>query len=120
MSNLPDTSNQTSSLKQLFNGAFYQNINIDQSSYDIIYGFFLDRSGSKEAANSLTSSLVTLGHSNKINPLDLLKEFDKTANESDFKKVLLALFNSGRISTSKLGYNRNVVGNQWVNRTILP
>jgi hypothetical protein len=63
---------------------------------------------------------VTLGHSNKINPLDLLKEFDKTANESDFKKVLLALFNSGRISTSKLGYNRNVVGNQWVNRTILP
>lgn len=120
MSNLPNTNQENNNLKQLFNGAFYQNINIDSDSYDIIYGFFLDRTGNKDAANALTSSLITLGSNVKLNPLDLLQDFDKATSESDFKRVLLALFNSGRISTSKLGYNKNVLGNQWVNRTILP
>ena len=120
MSNIPNNNIENQQLKQLFNGAFYQNITVNDSTYNLIYGFFLDRTNSKDAADALTSSLITLGYNNKINPVDLLKEFDKTTSESDFKKLLLSIFNSGRLSTSKLGYTRAGNTNQWTDRTILP
>ena len=119
MNNLPDTSAETKSLRQLFNGSFYQSVPVDQDTYSIIYGFFLDRTGLEESANALTQAVLTLGYNNKLNPLDVLKEFDKAATQSDFKKVMIALLNTGRIPTSKIGYNRGTVQNKWVVRNIV-
>ena len=120
MANLPTTSSESNALKKLFNGAFYQSVMVDDSTYNLIYGFFLDRTGFKESADALSSTLLTLANNQKINPVDILSEFDKATSESDFKKVLIALFNNSRISTSKLGYSLNKTTNKWVDRTILP
>lgn len=117
--NLPNDSQETQSLRQLFNGSFYQSVPVDEGTYSIIYGFFLDRTNLPEAAESLTQSILTIGFNNKVNPLDVLKEFDKAATDSDFKKIMIALVNTGRIATSKVGYNRGTTVNKWVQRTII-
>lgn len=117
--NLPTTSSETQSLRQLFNGSFYQSVPVDEGTYSIIYGFFLDRTALPEAAESLTHTTLTIGFNNKVNPLDILKEFDKSATDSDFKKILIALLNTGRVETSKVGYNRGNVVNKWAKRNII-
>ena len=118
--NLPSQSKETQALRQLFNGSFYQSVPVDEGTYSIIYGFFLDRTNLPDAAEALTQNVLTIGFNNKVNPLDVLKEFDKAATESDFKKILIALVNTGRIPTSKVGYNRGSSVNKWVQRTIVP
>ena len=117
--NLPTVSKETQSLRQLFNGSFYQNVPVDEGTYSIIYGFFLDRTMLPEAADTLTHTVLTIGFNNKINPLDVLNEFDKAATDSDFKKILVALVNTGRVETSKVGYNRGSVTNKWAQRAII-
>lgn len=118
MSNLPITSNETKALQQLFNGSFYQEVPVGAAAYDVIYGFFLDKTGLKEAADSLTQALITIGFNNRVNPLDIINEFDKTSNNSDLKKLMIAFFNSGKLPTSKVGYNKGVTSNKWVARNI--
>lgn len=117
--NLPRESTETQALRQLFNGSFYQSVPVDEGTYSIIYGFFLDKTNLADAAEALTQTVLTIGFNNKVNPLDVLKEFDKAATDSDFKKIMIALVNTGRIATSKIGYNRGTNSNKWVQRTIV-
>ena len=121
MSNLPGTLDTptNSAMTQLFNGVYYQSVLIDQGSYDLIYGFFLDKTGLAASADSLTQALISIGFSNKVNPTDILKEFDKATTESDIKKILIALFNGSKMPTSKVGYKKNVAQNKWVIRNIV-
>lgn len=119
MSNLPVTSQEVKALRQLFNGSFYQAVPVDQGSYDIIYGYFLDRTGLAEAADSLTQAIITIGFNNKVNPLDIIKEFEKAPTVSDMKKIMIALFNSSKGPTSKVGYNKGSRVNKWVARNIV-
>lgn len=119
MSNLPVTSQEIKALRQLFNGTFYQAVPVDEGSYSIIYGYFLDKTGVSEAADSLTQAVVTIGFNNKINPLDIIKEFEKAATISDMKKIMIALFNSSKGPTSKIGYNKGSKINKWVARNIV-
>ena len=120
MNNLPTDNNEITAIKKLFNGAFYQNVPVSQGTYDVIYGFFMDRTGLKESADALTQSLLTIASTNRVQPLDILKEFDKAATISDFKKVLIAMFNAGRTPTSKLGYTRGSLTIKWTARNINP
>lgn len=115
--NLPNT-NQNQNYKQLYNGVFVQAVPIDQNVYDIVYGFFLERTNFKEAADSLTQTLLSLSYNNKVDPLAVLKEFDKATNESDFKKIMISVFNAGRYPSSKIGYNKDSTPNKWVVRNI--
>jgi hypothetical protein len=119
MANLPVTSKETQSLLELFNGSFYQVVPVDEGAYDVIYGFFLDRTGVTEAADSLTQAVITIGFNNKVNSIDIIKEFDKAATISDMKKIMIALFNSSKLPTSKVGYNKGRKINVWVERNIV-
>ena len=67
----------------------------------------------------MTQALISIGFSNKVNPTDILKEFDKATTESDIKKILIALFNGSKMPTSKVGYKKNVAQNKWVIRNIV-
>lgn len=117
--NLPTTSQDTTKLKKIFNGAFYQDVPVDENTYSIVYGFFLGRTGLKESADILTQSLLAVAHNNKLNPIEILKEFDKATTESNFKKILISVFNAGRSNSSKIGYGKGTTTNKWILRNIL-
>ena len=119
ITNVPPSNDATESLKQLFNGAFYQTLPVDENTYSVIYGFFLERTNLKDSADALTQTLISLCYNNKINPLSVLTEFDKTTNESNFKKILISVFNTGRTPTSKIGYSQGIQPNKWVARNIV-
>lgn len=116
--NLPKN-DQNLPVKQLFNGSFYQSIPVDENTYSIVYGFFFDRTSLKESADVLTQTLISLSYNNKLNPIDVLKEFDKDTSESNYKKILISVFNAGRYSSSKLGYGKGTTINKWVARNIV-
>jgi hypothetical protein len=112
-------SQEIQNLRKLFNGTYYQDVPVDQGTFDVIYGYFYDRTGLKEAADSLTQSVLIIGFNNKVNPLDILKEFEKAATVSDLKKIMIAIFNTSKYPTSKIGYNKGQHINKWVSRNIV-
>lgn len=120
-SNLPTTTT-TSEIKiqQMFNGAFYQNIPISEDVYSIVYSFFLAKmNGLEDIAKTLTQSLLTSCYGTKINPIDILNEFNNVASESAFKRQLIAVLNNNRYPSSKIGYSRGITPNKWVQRNIV-
>ena len=116
---LPSLAKETIALRTLFNGTFFQSMPVSEDVYGAINAFFLERTGLQEAADALTENVLTIAYAKNYNPIDILKEFDKAAVDSDLKKILLALFNSGRFSTSKLGYGKGQQTNKWVDRNII-
>ena len=97
--NLPDSQNYISSLLST-------SINIDADVYDQVFSFFSSKTSSLAAAQQLTQSVLTLTYNNKLNPLDLLQQFQKNPNNSDVKTLLISFFNNIKGSTSKLGYKK--------------
>jgi hypothetical protein len=117
MANLPSTTNST---QNFFNGYYSQAVNISQDKYGIIFSFFRARTGDDSSAASLTQALITLTYNNNLDALAMLKEFDNATSESEFKKLIIAFFNSTKGPTSKIGYENPRQTNQYVTRTILP
>lgn len=105
--------------KNLFNGTFYQNIPVSENVYSIVYAFFFDKTKLKESADVLTQSLLTLSYNSNVNPVDIIQEFNKAPNDSDYKKLLISVFNTGKPNTSKIGFSNGTVLNRWVARNIV-
>jgi hypothetical protein len=114
--NLPET---TSNTIQIFNGYTNNQTEIDSEVYGKVYAFFAAKTTSAAAAQQLTKNIILLTYDNKLDPLKIINDFNKAANESDLKTLLIAFFNSLRPSTSKLGFSGNNYTNQWVQRNIL-
>jgi len=117
MSNLPKTTNN-SDTDAFFKGYYQTNLPVNGQQYDAVLTFFLKKtSGNRVAAEALTASVLTIAQSRGINPLSFIDEFKRYNENDSFKAALLALLNSDRRPTSKLGYsvtpgaNPNVVRN---------
>lgn len=110
--NLPDTSTTPSLVSTQYGS--------NAQLYDELYAFFRDKTSSDSAAQALSQSLITLTTNNNLNPLDIFKEFNKAATNSELKILLIALFNSLRPSTSKIGYQLDITQNLWIQRNIIP
>jgi hypothetical protein len=117
--NLPTTIT-TDKIEKIFNGAFYQEVPINENVYSIVYSFFLEKmNGLQDVAQSLTQILVAVCYNNKLQPLDILKEFDKATSESSFKRILINVLNTNRYPSSKLGYSKDTYTNKSVLRNIV-
>jgi hypothetical protein len=114
--NLP---NPTSTTQQFFNGYFSQDITMNSDVYNQVYSFFLTVTSSESAAKQLTQTVMILTYNNKIDPLSVIKDFNKAASQSELKTLLITFFNSLRGPTSKIGYSNNTYVNQWVQRNII-
>lgn len=112
-------STEAQNLKDFFNGAFYQSVPVDQNLYDLVYGYFFSITNSKESADVLTQTLLTVSYNSKINALDIIDEFKKSSNDSELKKLMIAVFNTNKDSTNKLGYSSGTTTNKWVARNIV-
>lgn len=119
VNNLP-ANNSNTKVEQMFNGAFYQHIPVDEGTYTVVYSFFLDKmNGIEDIAKTISQALIVSCYNTKLNPLNLLNEFDKVATESAFKRQLIAVLNKNRYPSSKLGYSRGITPNKWVQRNIV-
>jgi hypothetical protein len=120
--NLPDTQNTAAQgVRNLFNGVFYQPIPVNDTTYGVVYSFFLDKTkNSQTAAQALTDSLIAMSYLTGLDPLTVIKEFDNNATASDIKKALISIFNAARIPTSQIGFLQERTKNQWTVRNLRP
>lgn len=103
----------------LFNSTVTPSINLDPEVYEQLLAFFRTKTDSISAAKQLTESVISLTYENKLDPLKILNEFNKAANTSELKTLLIAFFNSLRPATSRIGFNNNITTNFWVQRNLL-
>ena len=115
--NLP---NENLTTQQFFNGYYNQQITMSPDVYNQIYAFFIGITSSTSAAQQLTQTVMILTYNNNIDPLNIIKEFNKAASQSELKVLLITFFNSLRGPTSKIGFNNNILSNQWIQRNIIP
>lgn len=115
--NLP---NSTTTTQQFFNGYYNQPVTMQPDVYNTVYAFFLSKTNSDAAAQTLTQNIMVLTYNNNLDPLQIIKDFDKVASSSELKTLLITFFNSLRGPTSKIGYSNNTYQNQWVQRNIIP
>ena len=102
-------------------GFYSNNYSVSGDEYDAVRTFFLARTkGDASAAEALTSSILTISYSRNIKPLSIVEEFKQYRDNTSFTAALLALMNTDRRNTSKLGYSATPIPDQYVVRNISP
>jgi hypothetical protein len=108
VTNLPQPQTGTVSQQTYFDRFYNTQTPVSGQQYDAVYTFFLSRTNNnKEAARSLTTSLLEVTYQNSIDPLVVLEDFKKYNQNESFKTALIGLFNSTRRNTSKIGFAAN-------------
>lgn len=117
MSNLPLNKNQTA--PAYYSGFYKTTLPVNGQQYDAVYTFFLRRSSNnKSAAEALTATIMTIAQNRGINPISIIEEFKKLNDDVSFKAALIALMNSDRRPTSKLGYSVQPKPNELIARNV--
>mgnify|MGYP001143220150 FL=1 len=117
--NLPQLPNNNQNQEEYFGNFYNTQSPVSADQYDAVYTFFLSRSNNnKEAAKSLTTSLLQVTYQNGIDPMVVLGDFKKYNQNESFKTALIGLFNSTRRNTSKIGFSAKTVPSQNVMRNI--
>ena len=107
------------STQNFFNGYYSQPVPVDSEIYDRVLTFFKSKTSSTAAAEQLTQNVIALTYKNKLDPIDIIRDFDKAATNSELKVLFITFFNSLRDPTSKVGFANTTTTNQWVKRNIL-
>ena len=104
MTNLPNVQKNNNE-NDYVNSVYNTQVPIGANQFDAIYAFFLSRTNNnKEAAKSLSASLIEISSQQKVNPMEILNDFKKYNQDENFKLALIGLFNGNRNNTSKLGF----------------
>lgn len=118
MSNLPKRNDDTNT-SAYFSGYYQTSLPVSGQQYDAVLTFFLKKtSGNRVAAEALTASVITIAQNRGVDPIGFIEEFKRYNDDDSFKAALLALLNSDRRSTSKLGYSVTPEANPYVARNI--
>lgn len=107
MSNLPIANKQTNdtNVNNFVNSYYSKFTQSSGMQHDAVLTFFLGRTkGDKAAAEALSSSVMILATGKGIDPLSIIDKFKDIKDNQSFKAALVALLNSDRRPTSKLGY----------------
>ena len=106
-------------VKDFAQGYYSNNYGVSGDEYDAVRTFFLARTkGDAAAADALTSSVLTITYNRNIKPLSIVEEFKQYRDNTSFTAALLALMNTDRRNTSKLGYSATPAPDQYVVRNI--
>ena len=120
--NLPTSSGQVNNISDTnayFSGYYQTTLPVSGQQYDAVLTFFLKRTkGNRSSAEALTATIMSIAQSRGLDPISLIEEFKRYNDDDSFKAALIALLNSDRRSTSKLGYSVVPSGNPYVVRNI--
>jgi hypothetical protein len=120
--NLPTSPGQVNNISDTnayFSGYYQTTLPVSGQQYDAVLTFFLKRTkGNRSAAEALTATIMSIAQSRGLDPISLIEEFKRYNDDDSFKAALIALLNSDRRSTSKLGYSVVPSGNPYVVRNI--
>ncbi len=117
--NLPSQQSSSVSEYNYFDTYYQPNAYISGPKYDAVYTFFLSRTNNnKDAARSLTTSLLEIAYSTGVDPMLILEDFKKYNQNESFKIALIGLFNRSRRNTSKIGFATQPVPTPQVSRNI--
>lgn len=101
-----------------FNGYYDQQLTISKENYDVVQAFFLGETNNKDAADALTSMVITISSFNRINPMSIIENL-RGLTGLNLTKTLTVLFNSTRRNSSYLGYTQVRQTNMFVMRNIV-
>jgi hypothetical protein len=117
--NLPTQQATNPTEYNYFNSYYQTQAPISGPKYDAVYTFFLSRTNNnKDAARSLTASLLEIAYSSGVDPMLILDDFKKYNKNESFKLALIGLFNGTRRNTSKIGFATQPTPTPQVSRNI--
>lgn len=115
--NLPTNSNTNTD--SYFSGYYKTTLPVSGQQYDAVMTYFLKRtSGNKDAAEALTATIMTIAQNRGVDPVGFIEEFKRYKDNDSFKAALIALINTDRRTTSKLGYSVTPEPNPFISRNI--
>lgn len=120
MSNLPKTTDPNNT-NAYFSGYYKTTLPVSGQQYDAVLTFFLKQTnGNRTAAEALTASVMTIAQNRGLDPISFIEELKQYKDNDAYKAALLALLNSDRRATSKLGYTISPQPNPFIARNIGP
>ena len=102
-----------------FNNYFEKDIKISPNVDAAIIAYFETVCDSKEAAKALASAVIYTSQTQRVNPMQTLKEF-MALPPGQLNSYLVMFLNIQRKGTSYLGITNAPVTNKYVTRAILP
>ena len=104
MTNLPNIQRNANE-NDYVNQIYQTQTPISGNRFDAIYAFFLSKTNNnKEAAKSLSASIINIANQNGVDPMVILNDFKNYNREENFKIALIGLLNGNRRNTSKIGF----------------
>lgn len=117
--NLPITPTDFNDPNSYLSNYYNLSLSVDAQKYDAVLAFFLRRTkGDKTSAEALTSTIITISQNKGIDPILMIEQFKNIKDETAFQAALIALINTGRRVTSKLGFSNRPLPNPYAERNI--
>jgi hypothetical protein len=111
--------NGSSDPTKYFNNYFGPTFQVSQNVDDAILSYFEEVCDNKAAAKIMASAVIYTSYTQKIDPMETLKEFIRVP-KGQLNEYLTMFLNLQRVGTSYLGVTNSPVLNKYVERTILP
>lgn len=101
-----------------FNNYFMPNYTVSSEIDGVVISFFESMTGNKETAKVLASAVIFTSLAQKMNPMEVLKQFESIPMNKLNAYVAMFL-NLNRVGTSLLGVNNEQKISKYVQRSIL-
>lgn len=106
MPTIIDNRNNLDNTVKIFDEFYNFNLVVDGSKYDIVYGYFFNKSKSKQIANNFTTFLFRIAQETGINVLTLLQELQGTGNQLQLTGKIAYYLNSLKSKAALYGISR--------------
>jgi hypothetical protein len=118
MSTVNYTNTNLDQTVRIFDNFYRFAVQVPAAEYDVVYSYFVEKMGTKQAAGNFTVSLFRIAQETNIPPLTLLDQFQGKTGV-DLTASLAYYLNQLRSRATLLGVGVAVVPNQYAARNVL-
>lgn len=102
-------------VQDYFTNYFTAPIKMTDQEYEAAKSFFVARTSNEQAAAALTAATIQVANELNLFILDVIKQFESTA---DLKSAIPTFLNMSRSGRSLLGYEANITPNENIARQV--
>lgn len=102
-----------------FNNYFEKDLRVSPNVDAAVLAYFESVCENRDAAKALASAVIYTSQTQRVNPMQTLKEFTALP-QNQLNSYLVMFLNLQRKGTSYLGITNQPIANKYVNRAILP